>query len=114
MLPLADLPLHIEATLGAALLGRLARRNAVPLPTYDPAELTARYADFADLQAFLDVYYANLAVLRTAEDFADLARAYLARARAAGVRRAGGLLGPHQPPAQHVRRAGGRRGGRGA
>src|SRR5829696_4838081 len=87
MLPLAELHLHVEGTLEADLLVRLARRNGVPLPTYDTDELTARY-DFADLQAFLDVYYANLAVLRTAEDFADLARAYLDRARAAGVRRA--------------------------
>jgi adenosine deaminase len=87
-LPLAELHLHVEGTLEADLLVRLARRNGVPLPSDDPAELTARYADFADLQAFLDVYYANLAVLRTAEDFADLAGAYLARARAAGVRRA--------------------------
>jgi adenosine deaminase len=88
MLPLAELHLHVEGTLEADLLVTLARRNDVPLPSYDPRELTARYADFADLQAFLDVYYANLAVLRTAEDFADLAAAYLTRARAAGVRRA--------------------------
>src|ERR687893_2438686 len=88
MLPLAELHLHIEGTLESDLLVALARRNDVPLPTYDPDELTARYADFADLQAFLDVYYANLAVLRTEEDFHDLAAAYLARARAAGVRRA--------------------------
>jgi adenosine deaminase len=88
MLPLAELHLHVEGTLEADLLVTLARRNDVPLPTYDPAELTARYADFADLQAFLDVYYTNLAVLRTEQDFHDLAAAYLARARAAGVRRA--------------------------
>ena len=88
MLPLAELHLHVEGTLEADLLVTLARRNGVPLPTYDPAELTARYANFADLQAFLDVYYANLAVLRTEEDFTDLATAYLTRARAAGVRRA--------------------------
>ena len=87
MLPLAELHLHVEGTLEADLLVRLARRNDVPLPTYDPAELTARY-DFADLQAFLDVYYANLAVLRTEQDFHDLAAAYLTRPRAAGVRRA--------------------------
>ena len=88
MLPLAELHVHVEGTLEADLLVRLARRNGVPLPSDDPAELTARYADFAGLQEFLDVYYANLAVLRTAEDFHDLAAAYLARARAAGVRRA--------------------------
>ena len=87
-LPLAELHVHVEGTLEADLLVELARRNDVPLPTYDPAELTARYADFTDLQDFLDVYYANLAVLRTAQDFHDLAAAYLARARTAGVRRA--------------------------
>jgi adenosine deaminase len=87
MLPLAELHLHIEGTLEADLLVHLAKRNDVELPTVDPAELTARYANFADLQAFLDVYYANLAVLRTEEDFHDLAAAYLARAAAAGVRR---------------------------
>jgi adenosine deaminase len=87
MLPLAELHLHIEGTLESDLLVRLARRNDVPLPSYDPAELTARYANFGDLQQFLDVYYANLAVLRTEEDFHDLATAYLARAAAAGVRR---------------------------
>jgi len=88
MLPLAELHLHIEGTLESDLLVRLARRNDVPLPTYDPAELTARYAHFSDLQAFLDVYYANLAVLRTEQDFYDLGTAYLTRAAAAGVRRA--------------------------
>jgi adenosine deaminase len=88
MLPLAELHLHIEGTLESELLVELARRNDVPLPSYDPAELTARYADFADLQSFLDVYYANLAVLRTAADFYDLGMAYLTRASAAGVRRA--------------------------
>src|SRR5918997_3382002 len=97
-LPLAELHVHVEGTLEADLLVELARRNDVRLPTDDPAELTARYADFADLQAFLDVYYANLAVLRRAEDFADLAGAYLRRARAAGVRRAEIFLVPPRTP----------------
>ena len=63
-MPLAELHLHIEGTLEADLLVTLAPQRR-PLPSNDPAELTARYANFADLQAFLDVYYANLAVLRT-------------------------------------------------
>jgi adenosine deaminase len=88
MLPLAELHVHVEGTLESELLVQLARRNGVPLPSYDPTELTARYEHFADLQSFLDVYYANLAVLRTAADFYDLARAYLTRAASAGVRRA--------------------------
>src|SRR3954447_26937873 len=88
MLPVAELHLHVEGTLESELLVALARRNGVALPSYDPAVLTARYENFADLQSFLDVYYANLAVLRTEADFYDLATAYLRRAAAAGVRRA--------------------------
>ena len=87
MLPVAELHLHIEGTLEPELLVRLAARNGVALPTTDPAELRARYR-FDSLQAFLDLHYANLRVLRQQEDFYDLARAYLARAAVAGVRRA--------------------------
>lgn len=88
MLPVAELHLHLEGTIESDLLVTLARRNDIALPTYDPVELTARYDHFADLQSFLDVHYANLAVLRTEQDFYDLASGYLARAAAAGVRRA--------------------------
>jgi len=85
--PIAELHVHVEGTLEADLLIELARRNDVRLPSYDPEVLTARYA-FADLQSFLDVYYSNLSVLRTEQDFYDLASAYLRRAEQAGVRRA--------------------------
>lgn len=88
MLPAAELHLHLEGTIESELLVALARRNDVPLPTYDPVALTARYDHFADLQSFLDVHYANLEVLRTEQDFYDLASGYLTRAAAAGVRRA--------------------------
>jgi len=88
MLPVAELHLHVEGTIESELLVTLARRNGVELPSYDPAVLTARYENFADLQSFLDVHYANLAVLRTEADFYDLATGYLTRAAAAGVRRA--------------------------
>ena len=57
------------------------------LPSYDPDVLRELYT-FTDLQSFLDIYYSNLAVLRTEADFYDLALAYLTRAAAAGVRRA--------------------------
>jgi adenosine deaminase len=87
MLPVAELHLHIEGTLEPELLVRLAARNGVALPTTDVAELRAR-CRFGNLQGFLDLYYANLQVLRQQEDFYDLARAYLTRAAAAGVRRA--------------------------
>jgi adenosine deaminase len=87
LIPTAELHIHIEGTLEPEMLVRLARRNDVRLPTYDVEELRARYR-FGDLQAFLNLYYENLKVLRTAEDFRDLAAAYLRRAEARGVRRA--------------------------
>ncbi len=87
MLPVAELHIHIEGTLEPELLVGLAARNGTPIPTMDPEELRARYR-FAHLQSFLDLHYANLRVLKIETDFYDLARAYLARAAAAGVRRA--------------------------
>ena len=47
-----------------------------------------RHYQFHDLQSFLDLYYATMSVLRTEQDFADLAGAYLDRARRQGVRHA--------------------------
>ena len=85
--PTAELHIHVEGTLEADLLIELARRNDVRLPSYDPEALTARYA-FTDLQSFLDVHYANLKVLRSEDDFYELAVAYLGRAQECNVRRA--------------------------
>jgi adenosine deaminase len=87
MWPTAELHIHIEGTIESELLVRLAKRNDVALPTYDPDELTARYV-FADLQSFLDIHYSNLTVLRTEQDFYELGLGYLTRAANAGVRRA--------------------------
>src|SRR5437588_4765138 len=87
MLPVAELHVHIEGTLEPELLVKLAARNGIPMPTLDVDELRATYR-FDSLRSFLDLYYANLAVLKTEADLYDLARAYLARAAAAGVRRA--------------------------
>ena len=87
MLPVAELHLHIEGTLEPELLVKLAGRNGTWMPTLDVDELRAQY-QFDSLQSFLDLHYANLRVLKIEQDFYDLARAYLARAAAAGVRRA--------------------------
>ena len=85
--PTAELHVHLEGTMEVELVVELARRNGVALPTYDPDVLRESYA-FADLQAFLDRLYANLRVLRTEQDFHDLASAYFRRAHRANVRRA--------------------------
>lgn len=85
--PRAELHVHIEGTLEPDLAFELAARNGVGLPYPDPASLRAAY-EFEDLQSFLDLYTAGMAVLRTEDDFADLTRAYLERAARAGVRHA--------------------------
>lgn len=83
MWPTAELHVHLEGTLEPPLIRTLAQRNGLPVP----AGIDDR-APYPDLQAFLDVYYANLDVLRTERDFAELTTAYLDRAAAAGVRHA--------------------------
>ncbi|MFZ2530745.1 MAG: adenosine deaminase [Rhodococcus sp. (in: high G+C Gram-positive bacteria)] len=70
----AELHVHIEGTLEPELIFALAERNGVRLPYRDLADLRSRY-DFTDLGSFLKLYYANMQVLRTAQDFADLTRA---------------------------------------
>ncbi|WDF32760.1 adenosine deaminase [Arthrobacter agilis] len=91
--PCAELHLHIEGTLEPDLVFELAARNRITLPYADAADLAARYA-FTDLQSFLDLYYATMDVLRTEADFADMTRAYLRRAAAAGVRHAEIMMDP--------------------
>ncbi|MCB8955921.1 MAG: adenosine deaminase [Nocardioides sp.] len=86
-LPKVELHLHIEGTLEPELIFELASRHGMELPYASLDDLRARYA-FEDLQSFLDLYYANMAVLRTADDFARLTAAYLRRAAAGGVRHA--------------------------
>ncbi|MFF8949134.1 adenosine deaminase [Streptomyces sp. NPDC014940] len=86
-LPKAELHLHIEGTLEPELAFELAARNGVELPYADTEQLREAYR-FEDLQSFLNLYYELMAVLRTEQDFADLADAYLVRAAAQGVRHA--------------------------
>ncbi|OIJ64718.1 adenosine deaminase [Streptomyces mangrovisoli] len=86
-LPKAELHLHIEGTLEPELAFALAARNGLTLPWADTEELRHAYR-FEDLQSFLNLYYELMTVLRTEQDFEDLANAYLARAAAQGVRHA--------------------------
>ncbi|TFD47126.1 adenosine deaminase [Cryobacterium sp. TMT1-2-1] len=92
-LPKVELHLHIEGTLEPELIMQLAERNGIRLPWADIEELRRQY-EFTDLQSFLNLYYANMAVLQTEADFADLTRAYLRRAQAAGVRHAEIFMDP--------------------
>ncbi|MEU7298959.1 adenosine deaminase [Streptomyces sp. NPDC007189] len=100
-LPKAELHLHIEGTLEPELAFELAARNGVTLPYADTDALREAYR-FQDLQSFLDLYYELMAVLRTEQDFADLANAYLARAAAQGVRHAEIFFDPQAHTARGV------------
>lgn len=100
-LPKAELHLHLEGTLEPELAFELAARNGLTLPFRDVEALRAAFS-FRDLQSFLDVYYQCMAVLRTADDFRDLAAAYLVRARADGVVRAEVFFDPQEHTARGV------------
>ncbi|MBF9070358.1 adenosine deaminase [Streptacidiphilus fuscans] len=100
-IPKAELHLHIEGTLEPELAFALAHRNGVDLPYSSPEQLRAAYA-FDDLQSFLDLYYQLMDVLRTEDDFTELAEAYLTRAAAAGVRHAEIFFDPQAHTARGV------------
>jgi adenosine deaminase len=80
-LPKAELHMHIEGSLEPELMFALARRNGIAIPFASVEEVRAAYS-FSNLQDFLDIYYRGADVLRTEEDFRDLATAYFDRAAA--------------------------------
>ncbi|MEQ8934430.1 MAG: hypothetical protein RIE56_01395, partial [Amphiplicatus sp.] len=73
-LPKAELHLHIEGSLEPEMMFGMAKRNGVEIPFKSVEEVRAAYA-FSNLQDFLDIYYQGMKVLRTEEDFFDLAMA---------------------------------------
>jgi adenine deaminase len=77
-LPKAELHMHVEGSLEPELMFALARRNRVEIPFRSVEKVRAAYS-FSNLQDFLDIYYQGAAVLRTEEDFRDLAVAYFDR-----------------------------------
>ena len=80
-LPKAELHMHIEGSLEPELMFALAERNWVDIPFRTVEEVRAAYS-FSNLQDFLDIYYQGANVLRTEEDFRDLALAYFDRVAA--------------------------------
>lgn len=67
------------------MIMELAAKNGVELPYASVDLLRAKY-EFSNLQSFLDLFYENMVVLRTAEDFREITLAYLQRAHDSGVR----------------------------
>jgi adenosine deaminase len=100
-LPKAELHLHIEGSLEPELMFALAERNQVTIPFASVDEVRAAY-DFSNLQDFLDIYYAGADVLRTEQDFRDLAVAYFDRAAADGVVHAEIMFDPQTHTARGI------------
>ena len=83
-MPKAELHMHIEGSLEPELIFALAQRNRVPLAYPGVDSLRGAYV-FDDLQSFLDIYHQGTMVLKTEQDFYDMAHAYLKRASADNV-----------------------------
>lgn len=83
-MPKAELHMHIEGSLEPELIFALARRNGMVLDYPDVESLRRAYV-FNNLQSFLDIYHTGTTVLRTEQDFYDMAHAYLVRAHADNV-----------------------------
>lgn len=82
--PKAELHLHIEGTFEPGLMFAIARRNNIQLKYATVEELKKAY-EFANLQEFLDIYYAGADVLLHEQDFYELTRAYFDRIHTQGV-----------------------------
>ncbi|KAI8473966.1 MAG: adenosine deaminase [Monoraphidium minutum] len=84
-LPKAELHLHIEGTLEVDMMFELAAKNGVELPYADADAARAARENFKNLDDFLAMYSAAARVLKTEDDFYQLATAYLKRAHVENV-----------------------------
>lgn len=100
-LPKAELHLHIEGSLEPEQMFEFARRNKIDIPFASVEEVRAAYR-FSNLQDFLDIYYQGANVLRTEEDFRDLALAYFDRAAADNVVHAEIFFDPQTHTARNI------------
>ena len=83
-IPKAELHVHLEGTLEPEHIFALAQRNSIELEYETPEQVVAAY-DFYDLPSFLKIYYAAMNVLRTEQDFYELAYKYFEKAAAENV-----------------------------
>lgn len=83
-MPKAELHIHIEGSLEPEQMFALGQRNGVALAYPSVQALREAYV-FDNLQDFLDIYHAGTLVLKTEQDFYEMASAYFARAQADNV-----------------------------
>jgi adenosine deaminase len=84
-MPKAELHVHLEGTLEPEMMLAFARRNGIGAAEESPEAVRARY-NFTNLQSFLDLYYRGARTLVTEDDFHELTREYLRRARRDNIR----------------------------
>lgn len=84
-LPKAELHLHLEGSLEPELKLKLAKKNKVDIGQTTIEEVRASY-QFDSLTSFLAVYYPAMNVLQEEEDFYELAKAYLLKAKENNVK----------------------------
>lgn len=83
-MPKAELHVHLEGTLEPEHIFALAQRNGIELAYKTPQQVVDAY-DFHDLPSFLTIYYAAMDVLRTEQDFYELAYHYFEKAAADNI-----------------------------
>jgi len=84
-IPKAEMHIHIEGSFEPELMIEIAKRNNITIPYKSIEEVKEKY-NFKNLQEFLDIYYANCAVLINKEDFHDLMYAYIKKASTQGLK----------------------------
>lgn len=84
-LPKCELHLHLEGSFEPEHMFEMARRNQVEIPYSSIEELKKAY-QFANLQEFLDIYYAGAQVLLHEADFEELTWRYMQRVHAENTR----------------------------
>lgn len=77
LMPKVELHVHIEGAIRPATLLQLAKRNHVPLPAENLAELSAWYT-FRDFPHFAEIYQTLSRCIRTADDIEFITREFLA------------------------------------
>lgn len=91
-LPKAELHVHLEGTMSPALYRRIAERNSIEVG--DDETATYRCSDFP---SFLQGFLTTVKALQKPEDYAEIARDYLAASASEGVRHVEFMLSPATP-----------------
>ena len=96
--PKIELHVHLEGTVRAPSLLRIARRNACDLPAATEPELAALY-EFRDFEHFIELWIMTTHAIRTATDFREVVVDYAREAAGHGAVYVEGIF----TPAERVR-----------